>query len=554
MPRCRFVCSARFASLGILLSIVLGARSSAQAPDPFAPGAAATAAADAAWGRDGLDVALTGNDKVFFGPPSCPIVVAGNRVYEIATGRQICELEGELPFNPLGAIGETGKYVAMVSATASENHPLVAWDAKTGKQVMNFVQAENCVYSYFSVSRDKYILCCGIGKKDVEVWDIDQQLLVKKIPLPVIHPEQGKLAFSPDGTHFVCINQEVPAVFNTASGKPVVELIMNKDGTSVRRGLPSPAKNAAAFRAALAVQGDARSTSAWIQAINFSPTGLELAAMTTHPNPRLLVWNNRGKLLEEIAIPDSAGRATSGHSLLWLPDGAGWIVNGVLVDRASKRPVLRIQSTFGSDLAVQVLARDKLMGRFSLNEPRLKIFTIPWERINASLAVLNDKGPAILAPHVPVSIRVRVGRARGDAMQLGRLAYEGLEKRLARDGLTVKPEQPTTFFVTISEQAGEQLAIRERRSRFDFFGSPTGRTATEAKGEASVEIHAAGEEGPLYREILRAGNSRSFDNEITDDTVRQSMLDQMSQQLNRLDIPYFIPKSADLLALPAVVE
>jgi WD40 repeat protein len=554
MPRCRFVCSDSSVSLGILLFVVLIGRSSAQTPDPFAPGAAATASADAAWGRDGLDVALTGNDKVFFGPPSCPIVVAGNRVYEIATGRQVCELQGELPPNLVGAIGESGKYVAMVPSAASDNHSLLAWDAKTGEQIMNFVQAENCVYTYFAISRDKYILCCGINKKDVEVWDIEKQLLVKTILMPGVVTGSGKMAFSPDGTHFVSVNGDIPAVFSTATGKGVVELIMSKDGTSVRRGLPSPAKNAEAFRAALSARGDARSTTAWIQAINFSPTGLELAAMTTHPNPRLLVWNNRGKLLEEIAIPDSAGRATSGHSLLWLPDGAGWIVNGVLVDRKSKRPVLRIQYTFGSDFAVQVLSRDKLMGQFSPSEPRLKIFTIPWQKIDASVAALNDKAPAILAPYVPVSIRVRVGRARGDAMQLGKMAYEGLEKRLARDGLTVKPDQPTTFFVTISEQAGEQLAIHERRSRFDFFGSPTGRTATEAKGEASVEIHAAGEEGPLYREILRAGNSRSFDNEITDDTVRQSMLDQMSQQLNRLDIPYFIPKSEDLLALPAVVE
>jgi hypothetical protein len=98
------------------------------------------------------------------------------------------------------------------------------------------------------------------------------------------------------------------------------------------------------------------------------------------------------------------------------------------------------------------------------------------------------------------------------------------------------------------------LAIYARQSRFDFRGTDTGRKATEAKGEASVELFGSGSTSPLWREMLHSSNARSFDKEITDATVRQSMLDQLSQQLNRLNLPYFMPESEKFVPLPVVVD
>ena len=49
-------------------------------------------------------------------------------------------------------------------------------------------------------------------------------------------------------------------------------------------------------------------------------------------------------------------------------------------------------------------------------------------------------------------------------------------------------------------------------------------------------------------------SARSFREEITDATVRKSMLEHLAKQLSGLDMPYFIPKAKETVALPAVVE
>jgi hypothetical protein len=69
-----------------------------------------------------------------------------------------------------------------------------------------------------------------------------------------------------------------------------------------------------------------------------------------------------------------------------------------------------------------------------------------------------------------------------------------------------------------------------------------------------LELWAAGEAAPLWRGTLTASSSRSFSEEITDATVRKSMLEHLGRQLDGLEIPYFLPKSKDTLALPAVID
>ena len=81
-----------------------------------------------------------------------------------------------------------------------------------------------------------------------------------------------------------------------------------------------------------------------------------------------------------------------------------------------------------------------------------------------------------------------------------------------------------------------------------------GKTATESKGAATLELIAADEKTPLWRASLTASSARSFTEEINDASIRKSMLEHLTRQLNGMDIPYFIPKSRDVVALPAVVE
>src|SRR5207247_1981407 len=127
-----------------------------------------------------------------------------------------------------------------------------------------------------------------------------------------------------------------------------------------------------------------------------SPNGAELAAFSTHPRPRLLCWDVRGKLLMDEPVP--LAKAVTQQKLEWLPDRSGWLINGNHFDRASKRVLLSIRVPFASDVLPHVLDKDRVVGLFGKDKSQLQIVTIPWARALASLQQMNDQAPAFLSP------------------------------------------------------------------------------------------------------------------------------------------------------------
>lgn len=135
-----------------------------------------------------------------------------------------------------------------------------------------------------------------------------------------------------------------------------------------------------------------------------------------------------------------------------------------------------------------------------------------------------------------------------------RLIADAIAQRLAKDGIHVDLEGSTVLSVKFSEAAGDTLPIYERQSRFDFRGRDTGRKATERNGTLVLELWTASETKPLWRDTITSRSDRSFREDINDATIRQSMLEHLTRSINRLNIPYFIPKSDDMIALPVVIE
>ena len=105
-----------------------------------------------------------------------------------------------------------------------------------------------------------------------------------------------------------------------------------------------------------------------------------------------------------------------------------------------------------------------------------------------------------------------------------------------------------------AEAAGDTLPIFERQ-RFQWGpGRDTGRTATESKGDLVVELFVFGRADPIWRDTMKVTSSSSFNEEITDATIRKSMLDRAAMEIRRLNFPYFIPESEEMVALPIVVQ
>ena len=120
---------------------------------------------------------------------------------------------------------------------------------------------------------------------------------------------------------------------------------------------------------------------------------------------------------------------------------------------------------------------------------------------------------------------------------------------------SLKPEQWKAYLRwRVGDAMAPYMAKPWRDASFDFRGRDTGRKVAEAEGSLVVELIVEGEEQPLWRDTIQATSSRSFREEINDASVRKSMLENVTHRIAELNFPYFIPKSPELLALPAVVE
>jgi WD40 repeat protein len=550
----------------VLLGVAVYSARPVDAADPFKAAAGKpekkeepAAEADAA-----LDVRIPvdGNSHVTFGPAGCPVIVCGNHVWNIRDGAIQVELDGKVEHNALTALSDDGKYfAAAMKSKNQEETPVCVWSTESGQKVCEIPGTPNRYADMIVFSRNKYLILGGRSSSDFRVWDIEEAKEGKPIDVKAKRIEQGKAAFSADGELFLAVVNDKLTLFRTATGKPVT--VMSPPRRMVRGA--APVASAPAAVAPKPVRGkpapipagdpfDAVFVYAWMQALKFSPDGTEIAAVSTHPNPRLIVWDTKGKLLfdEPLMLPSMAFWE---HSLQWLPDKSGWLVSGHIVDRESKRPVVGIRKVFGNDLRVWLYDTNHLIGSFPSNPAELQSYAIPWKEIRESIASMNDVNAALLAPSKSVSINIEFGgQLSGDANQTAAQIANALGERLKRDGIKVANGQKTTFHLRFSEQAGDTLPIYSRQSPFDFRGSDTGRTATERKGSLVVELTAEGQDAPLWRESLGASSARSFREDINDTSIRKTMIESLTRQIGELYLPYFIPKDESRLALPVVFQ
>lgn len=494
-----------------------------------------------------------------FGAAGCPVIVTDTQVWNLRRGEIQSELEGKVERNAITVLSDDGKYfAAAMKSKNQEDTPVSVWSTETGKKVCEIPGSPSRYADLILFSKNKVILG-GRSTPDFQVWNVENGQQEKSIDVKAKRIEQGKAAFSPDGEQFLAVVNDKLTLFRTSTGKPVTVMSpprrMERPNAPV--GVPAPPVRPLRGKPATPGGGDptdAVFVYAWLQALKFSPDGKEIAGVSTHPQPRLIAWDLKGKLLfdEPLVLPSMAFWE---HSLQWLPSKRGWLVSGHIVDRELKRPVVGIRKKFGQDLRVWLYDDDHLVGAFPNNPGQLESYAIPWKEIRESIANLNDTRATLLGPAKPVSIKIDFsGQLGGDAAQTANEIAGALGQRLQRDGIKVADGQETVFHLKFSEQAGDTLPIYERQSPFDFRGNDTGRKATERKGSLVVELTAKGETAPLWREALDATSARSFQEDINDASIRKTMLESLTRQIRELYLPYYVPKDEQRLALPVVFQ
>lgn len=518
-------------------------------PRPSVPAAGDLPSAD--WERGG-QVMVEESKGLTFGPPGCPVVVSANQVWDLAAKKVRAELEGDYEPRGLTALSPDGSLFAATDRTPNlEDTRVTVWDTQTGKQRFTVPGHPGRYVDILRLSNDKLFLG-GRHSGELELWDAASGNRIKSVKLPSQRLERSKTALALDGRYLAMVANDRLVVCSTASGKVVATMSPPgpmDDGPELwaeRRRAGGPAVRRADATEAVFVY-------AWVQSMEFSPDGRELAAVSTHPRPRILCWNSRGALVCDQPIY-TASRGFWENRLQWFPNRQAWLIEGDVVDRESGRVVLVIRPRPRQDLKFYVYDDDHLVGTFPHNPGQLGVLPVPWKDIRASLAAWKGGQPALLSPSEPVGIVVELGALRGDQNATLQTLHDSLVKRLARDGLQVQPNRPTYFRLKFAESAGERLPIYERQSPFDFRGRDTGRTVTEAKGSLVVELIVPNQPEPLWRDTLQAASSRTFREDINDLSVRKSMLENIAHQISEMEFPYFIPQSKELLALPVVIR
>lgn len=504
-----------------------------------------------------LRIAKEYNEIVTLGPVGCPVAIVGKRVVSTANGDTLATLEEAYQsYTSTGRLlSDKGTYFVAEADRSLTGNKLLVYSTATGKVLLRIpVPTSAGSLDTLTFSRDRYLILAVGRSYTAEVWDCETAKVAKEIPLPYRNIyDDRKLYFAPHGRFFAATADAGVVVCDTATGKIVAS--MQAPGTGVVA--PGGKKPAATTRMSRMLSSRIRMEAKFafgdIKSCAFSPDSKELAAFTTYPTPRLLVWDERGKLTVDELL-GSVPRTGLKESVIWLPGGLGWLINGCVIERNSKLMVLSVRRGIGANLAIQPLDENRWLGLFGTDSTSLETVTIPWELLLRSVAAMKVDAEAYLAPNQPTSLIVEMANLRGDAIETQTLVQDAITKRLAKLDVPLEGGQQTAFRVRIVERAGDRLPIFQRQSSYDFFGVDTGRTAAEAEGEVLIEFLAAGLEQPLYREIIHVTSSRTFYEEVNDATVRKSMLNLLSYRLSELDLPYFVPKSEDMIALPAVIQ
>jgi hypothetical protein len=299
-------------------------------------------------------------------------------------------------------------------------------------------------------------------------------------------------------------------VLNTSGGKVVghMRTPTNRPGNSLRKAAENRQKD----------EGNEQ-IYASLQSLSFSPDNLEIAGIATHPEPRLLCWNNRGELIVDGRIPfvEPNGEAVS---LDWFPDGTAWLVGNRLVHRPSGRIVLATNS--GS--RVRVYDMDHVCGTFAGTPSKLAVKKISWDAINESLSVFTNSTAAHVSPGKSVSVDVNLSSSDSRVRDRVRKA---IAERLASDGLKVE-DQPQAVVFRLSDD--------------DRDDSPT------------LAVVVSGESAPVWSVTLGTMPAIGDMWQDANEEARETMLADLESQIHSTITPYFVPKDPTAAALPVVLN
>ena len=280
------------------------------------------------------------------------------------------------------------------------------------------------------------------------------------------------------------------------------------------------------------------------QGLDFSPDGEMLAALL-EGGTRLVVWKGTSELLIDQDLDLKFSPTYVGPRLVWIPDGAGWILHGqYLIDRETRTVLWELKSQSAdpfSDLRF-VNQEHVVVQRAEVGGRTLSRVPVPWIKIAGSLKALRRKEPAYLAPGVSIGLDVTADKLRVTAKSKVESEIERIIGARLRDSQIPirRGEKGVVMKATYVETEGEPVRAGLKA------GSPT------VRGDLTLELVANGHDGPLWAATLTAEAPLDELRKPASETL--ALFDLLAGQLKAESIPRYIPKDRTLANLPLVSE
>ncbi len=469
---------------------------------------------DSPW-LNSSDISIPAGEKaqITVGPFGCPVVVVDREAWHIKSKKVVQTIPGDTEIGEYRCLSGNGMYFAAYEGTHwDKGSSINVWNLVTGELISRVPGKQSSYYPVMKIMYNRYLLAAPNTGQSLLIWDIQESKKVRDVLCRTENIEEGQLTVSPDGKFLALVEGDKVSVLNLADGRYV-------------GNLAAPLRDpSSTYNYTLGASG--------VEDLEFSPDGQEMAAIyNTYGRQRLVVWNGRGQIIYDISMFIPWGRLNE-YSLSWLPDKKGWIVDGNVIHRDSKKTTVQFKRPRYDTDEIGVLDQYFVIGRFGEDAESITMIGIPWEEVDRSFEAMESVENAILGPGVKVSLMVYMRGQTGETINKARAAIgDAIVARLKADKMLFAPDQ--------------EVYLR-------FNCEPA--SLEHSYGVAKLDLFIKGSDEPIWSHEFTSGSSRSFLQGLDGGTIADGATESLAREIALIQIPYFIPRTAEHLPLPLVIQ
>lgn len=342
-----------------------------------------------------LSIKVSRPDVLTFGPSGSKVFVVENDVWDAESGERIRTLDVDVYQGGMRrAISADGRWLASgwTDRDAKSTVKISVQSLETGARSFETSLAQFESSFDLQVVRNTVLLATDRVRSEFPLFDLatgEQKKVIKR--------EAAKLSvtpvFSPDGTRYVQAQDESLVIRATRTGeiiatldKPPVKLAEQPEQGQLQREIFNKVHTSLLMST--------------LRAVSFSPDGRELAAVVVSSTrmPRIVCWDEAGRIVFDLDLPELQGRRSLHEPPGWLPDARGWVAQGAVIDRKSKRIVLLFMHNPRTPSLVHPVDSERMLVLTPTSGMSLRAYRIPWPRIQSALDNPASEKLPLIAP------------------------------------------------------------------------------------------------------------------------------------------------------------